>query len=162
MKLRDATPEDLPAILAIFNSVIERSTAVWRDAPVALEDRAAWFAQRKAGGFPVIVAEDEGQVIGYASFGDFRTGSGYRYTAEHSIHIAEGWRRAGVGTALMREIIARAKGKKLHMLIAGVDGENAASIAFHQRFGFVEAARLREVGRKFDRWIDLLLLQLPL
>ena len=159
MKVRDAEEADLPGVLAIYNEVIATSTAVFSDQPATLDDRRAWFAQRRSAGFPVLVAVDAQGVAGFASFGDFRSWPGYRYTVEHSIHVRKEVRRGGVGRALLEPLLARAAGLGKHMMLAGIDGENQASLAFHARFGFVDAGRLREVGHKFGRYIDLVFLQ---
>jgi L-amino acid N-acyltransferase YncA len=157
--VRDAAEADLPQILAIYNDVIARSTAVWTEEPATLDDRRAWFAGRRAANYPILVASDDSSVLGFASFGDFRAWPGYRHTVEHSIHVRDGERRRGIGSALLPVLIERATRLDKHVLLAGIDGENAASIAFHKRFGFNDAGRLREVGRKFGRWIDLVFLQ---
>ncbi|HEX4386103.1 MAG TPA: GNAT family N-acetyltransferase [Myxococcales bacterium] len=159
MIVRDATAEDLPQILAIYNDVIANTTAVWTEEPATLEDRQAWFAGRKAAGYPILVASEGGSVSGFASFGDFRAWPGYRYTVEHSIHVRDGERRRGVGSALLPALIERAAKLNKHMMIAGIEGENTGSILLHKRFGFLEAGRLFQVGHKFNRFIDLLLLQ---
>lgn len=159
MRVREAEEADLPGVLAIYNDVIARSTAVFSDQPATLDDRRAWLAQRRSLGYPVLVAEDARGVAGFASFGDFRSWPGYRHTVEHSIHVREGVRRSGVGGLLLLPLIARAAALGKHVMVAGIDGENAASLAFHARFGFVEAGRLREVGHKFGRWIDLVFMQ---
>jgi L-amino acid N-acyltransferase YncA len=159
MIVRDATENDLPEILAIYNDVIARSTAVWTEQPSTLDERRAWFAARRAAGLPVLVAADGEAVVGFASFGDFRAWPGYRHTVEHSIHVRADNRRRGVGSALLPVLIERARALDKHVLLAGIDGENEPSIAFHRRFGFTDAGRLREVGRKFGRWIDLVFLQ---
>jgi phosphinothricin acetyltransferase len=107
----------------------------------------------------VLVATDATGVIGYASFGDFRSGYGYRFTVEHSVHIRADRRGQGIGQALMQPLIARAVARGLHVMIAGVDADNAGSIRFHERLGFIRVAHFREVGFKWGRWLDLVLLQ---
>jgi L-amino acid N-acyltransferase YncA len=159
MIIRDATLEDLQQILAIYNHVIANTTAVWTEEAATLEDRQAWFAGRKAAGYPILVASDGSEVLGFASFGDFRAWPGYRHTVEHSIHVRDGERRRGIGSALLPVLIERAAKLQKHVLLAGIDGENAPSIQFHKRFGFADAGRLSEVGHKFGRFIDLVFLQ---
>jgi L-amino acid N-acyltransferase len=157
--IRDARLEDLPEILAIYNEVITTSTAVYRDDPATLADREQWWRSRVAQGFPVLVATDDTGVAGYASFGDFRAWPGYRFTVEHSVHIRADRRGHGVGTALMSPLIARAAALGKHVIIAGVDAENVASLRFHERLGFEKVAHFRAVGFKFGRWLDLTFLQ---
>ena len=159
MAVRNAAESDLPGILAIYNQVIATSTAVYADAPTTLDERRAWWAGRVAKGFPVLVAVDAGGVAGFASFGDFRAWPGYRFTVEHSVHVREDRRGTGVGSALMEELIVAAIAMRKHVVIAGVDAQNAASIRFHRRFGFEPVAHFREVGFKFGRWLDLMFLQ---
>jgi phosphinothricin acetyltransferase len=159
MIIRDARPDDLPGILAIYNDVIATSTAVYSDQPVTLENRRTWWEGRVAQGYPVLVAADDADVLAFASFGDFRTWPGYRYTVEHTVHVRADRRGSGLGTALVRELIGRAAAMGKHVMIAGVDADNGPSLRFHERLGFTRAARLREVGFKFDRWLDLVLLE---
>jgi phosphinothricin acetyltransferase len=158
MLIRDATEDDLPAILAIYNHVIAHATAVYTETPAPLEDRRAWLKARRAGGFPVLVADDAG-VIGFASFGDFRPWPGYAHTVEHSVHVAEAARGRGVGSTLVRRLIDEARARGKHVMIGGIDAANNASIALHRKLGFVEAGVLREVAQKFGRWLDLLFMQ---
>jgi L-amino acid N-acyltransferase YncA len=162
MLVRDATEADLPGILAIYNDVIATSTAVWTEAASTLEDRQAWFAARKALGYPILIAEDEQGVAGFASFGDFRAWPGYRFTVEHSIHVRNDARRSGVGRLLLPALIGRARALGKRVLIAGIDGENQISIDFHRKFGFTDSGRLIKIGYKFGRWIDLAFMQLNL
>lgn len=157
--IRAATPDDLPAITAIYNQVIASSTAVYSDDPVTVEERAGWLAGRQAQGYPVLVAEAEGGVGGFASFGDFRAWPGYRFTVEHSVHVREDLRGRGLGAPLVSALFPLAAGLGKHMMVAGVDADNAGSIRFHERLGFEQVAHFREVGFKFERWLDLVFLQ---
>ena len=159
LQVRDAREEDLAGVLAIYNDVIATTTAIYRDDPATLEDRREWWQARAALGYPVLVAVEEGEVVGFASFGDFRASPGYRYTVEHSVHVRAGRRRSGLGQALMQPLIARARALGKHVMMAGVDADNAGSIRFHERLGFERVGRLREVGFKFGRRLDLVFLQ---
>ncbi len=161
MLIREASENDLPGILAIYNHVIAHTTAIYTETPAPLADREAWLKTRRAGGFPVLVADDGG-VIGFASFGDFRPWPGYAATVEHSVHVAAAARGRGVGSALVRRLIDEARTRRKHAMIGGIDGGNAASIALHRKLGFAEAGRLREVAQKFGRWLDLVFMQLML
>ena len=158
MLIRDATEGDLPGILAIYNHVIATSDAVYTETPATLEDRQVWLSARRASNYPVLVAVEDA-VLGFASFGDFRPWPGYALSVEHSVHVHHDARGRGIGSALVRRLIddARALGK--HVMIGGIDAENAASIALHARLGFTEAGRLRQVARKFGHWLDLVFMQ---
>jgi len=162
MQIRNAVPDDIPAILAIYNEVIENSTAVYCDDPVSLAERQAWYSGRMAHGYPVLVAEQQGKVVGYASFGDFRSYPGYRFTVEHSVHLAENCRGQGIGTALVAALLPLASALGKHVMVAAVDAANLGSIRFHQRLGFKEVGRLPGVGYKFGRWLDLVFMQCTL
>ena len=157
--IRDARLEDIPAIVAIYNEVIANTTAVYREAAVPLGEREAWWRERCSRGFPVLVAVVGGEVVAFASFGDFRAWPCYRHTVEHSVHVRADRRGRGIGSALVRALVPIAASLGKHVLIAGVDAENGGSIAMHQKLGFERVAHLREVGRKFDRWLDLVFLQ---
>lgn len=160
--IAEATAADLEGVLAIYNEVIATSTAVFAYQPVTLEERRQWWRARVAQGYPVLVAYDARGVAGFASFGDFRAWPGYRFTVEHSVHVRADGRGRGIGTALMKALLLRAAALGKHVMIAGLDAGNAASIRFHERLGFERAGLLREVGYKFDRWLDLLFLQRPI
>jgi phosphinothricin acetyltransferase len=159
MEIRDAREDDLPALLAIYNEVIATSTAVYSSVPVTLEDRRAWWQARIALGYPVLVARDESGVVGFSTFGDFRTWPGYRYTVEHTVHVRVDQRGRGVGRELVLTLFPRAAALGKHVMIAGVDAANAGSIRFHERLGFQIVGHLHQVGWKFGRWLDLVFLQ---
>ena len=159
MEVRDAAEDDLAALVAIYNDVIATSTATYTTALVTLEDRRQWWRARVAAGYPVLVAVDESGVSGFATFGEFRPWPGYRFTVEHTVHVRSDRRGGGVGTRLLEALFPRAAALGKHMMIAGVDAANVASIRFHERLGFERAGCLREVGHKFDRWLDLVFLQ---
>jgi len=159
---RAATRSDVPAITVIYNQAVALTTATYDLEPVSLANRLAWFDAKVAGGWPVLVADAGGEIRGWGSFGPFREKAGYRYTVEHSVYIDESARGAGVGSALLQALVAQARDRGLHVMIGGVDADNAGSIAFHERHGFRVVGRLPQVGRKFDRWLDLVYLQLDL
>jgi L-amino acid N-acyltransferase len=159
MDIGDATERDLSSMVAIYNDVVATSTAIYRDDAIALDEYHAWWRTRTGQGYPVLVARDAGDVIALASFGDFRAWPGYRFTVEHSVHVRADQRGQGVGTTLMRTLFDRAAVLGKHVLIAGVDADNAASLRFHERLGFERVAHFREVGFKFGRWLDLVFLQ---
>lgn len=157
--ISDATEDDLPGILAIFNDVIANTTAVYREQPVTLEERQVWMKSRLLHGYPVLVARDACSVLGFASFAEFRPWPCYRNTVEHTVHVRADARGRGIGRGLVEALLPRAQGLGMHVIIAGIDGDNAVSLRLHKRLGFQEVGRFREVGRKFDRWLDLVFLQ---
>jgi phosphinothricin acetyltransferase len=161
--IRDALETDLPQILAIHNAAIAETTAIWDTEPVGLDERLAWWRGRVAGGFPVLVAEIDGVVAGYASYGQWRPKSGYRFSVENSVYVADGFHRRGVATALLTELLARARrAGTVHAVIAAIESSNTTSITLHEKFGFRTVGVLPEVGHKFGRWMDLTLMQLTL
>lgn len=159
--LRDATIDDIPAIVEITNQAILETTAVWSLAPVTVAARVLWLQERQARGFPVIVATapDTRELLGFASFGDFRAWEGYLHTVEHSLYVAPPAQGQGIGRALLAELIVRATAGGKHVMVAGIESGNLASIALHRQAGFEDAGCLRQVGRKFDRWLDLTFMQ---
>jgi phosphinothricin acetyltransferase len=162
MYIDDAAEADLPAILAIHNEVVANSTAIYANDPTTLDERAAWRTGRLAQGYPVLVARDGDEVLGFASFGDFRAWPGYAATVEHSVHVRADARRRGVGRALLSALPDRARAIGKHVILGGIDADNAGSLALHQSLGFEKVAHFRQVGRKFDRWLDLVFVQLIL
>lgn len=160
MEIRDAVEADLPAICDIYNDAVANTTAIWNDTIVDIANRAAWMKARNAAGFPVIVAlTEEGEVAGYASFGEWRAFDGYRYTVEHSVYVRHHQRGGGIGRALMSELIERAEALGKHVMVAGIESGNLASIRLHEGLGFEQTGHMREVGTKFGRWLDLTFMQ---
>jgi L-amino acid N-acyltransferase len=159
LEIRDAVEADLEEITAIYNEVLTNSTAIYNDRPATREERIAWWTARREQGYPVLVAVDAGAIRGFATFGDFRSWPGYRYTVEGTIHIHSAARGRGVGSGLLETLLERARILGKHTMIAGVDSENTASLRFLERSGFERVGHLREVGYKFERFLDLIFLQ---
>ena len=161
--IRDAGEGDAAGIAAIYNDAVLRTTAIWNETQVDPENRRAWIGGRRAAGYPVLVAIDaRGGVAGYASFGDWRAFDGYRHTVEHSVYVRADLRGAGLGRRLMEELIARARALGKHVMVAGIEAENAGSIALHEKLGFARVGFMPQVGAKFGRWVDRAFLQLTL
>jgi phosphinothricin acetyltransferase len=157
--VRDAGEADLPAILEIYNAAVLNETSIWNDDVSDLADRRAWWQTRTSSGLPVYVADLDGVVAGYGTFGEFRANQGYRFTVEHSIYVTSSVQRRGIGRVLLTRLIAEARRVNMRVMIEGIAADNVASIALHQRFGFVETGRLPQVGFKFGRWLDLVFMQ---
>jgi phosphinothricin acetyltransferase len=160
--IRDATEADLPAIRDIFNHAVRNTTAVFSDTQADLESRRAWMLERQGKSYPVLVAARGEAVLGFASFGDFRSFPGYRLTVEHSVYVDPAAHRIGVGRQLMQALIERARTLGKHVIVGGIDAGNAGSLAMHAAMGFVETARMPQVAAKFGRWLDLVFMQLTL
>ena len=160
--IRDATEHDLPAIRAIYNDAVLNTTAIWNEQPVDLANRQAWFSARQAQGYPILVAVENNEVTGYASFGDWRPFEGFRYSVEHSVYVRSDQRGKGLGPRLMDVLIERARGCGKHVMVAAIESGNAASIRLHERLGFVTTGQMPQVGVKFGRWLDLTFMQLTL
>jgi L-amino acid N-acyltransferase len=160
INIRHANENDLPAMLAIYNEIILNTTAVWHNEPHTLEMRKEWFALKKEQGYPVFVAEEEGNLVGFSTIGPFRPWTGYRFTVENSVYVAAGSRGKGIANSLMPPLIVAARELNLHAIVAGIEASNEASIALHKKFGFAEVAHFKEIGYKFNRWMDLKFLEL--
>lgn len=163
MIIRDATPDDLPAIRDIYNDAVANTTAIWNETIVDLENRMKWFSDRQKSGYPVLVAiAGDGTVAGYASFGDWRAFDGYRHTVEHSVYVEKNQRGGGIGKALMLALIERATALGKHVMVAGIEAGNTGSIRLHEKLGFTITGEMKEVGTKFGRWLDLTFMQIIL
>ncbi|MEO6720702.1 MAG: N-acetyltransferase family protein [Ferruginibacter sp.] len=162
IEIRAAQEEDLPAMLDIYNDIILTTTAVWHSDPHTLQMRKEWFTSKKELGHPVFVATENEQLVGFSTFGPFRPWHGYRFTVENSVYVSAMHRGKGIAKLLMSPLINAAKELKLHAIVAGIEADNNASIELHKKFGFVEVAHFKQVGYKFDRWLDLKFLELIL
>ncbi len=159
LQFREAEPADLPAILEIYNDAVLTTTAVWDDTPRSESAHRDWFAGKRAQGHPVLVVERAGRLAGFGSYGPFRPWPGYRFTVENSIYTHREHRRMGVARQLLLQLIAHAQRQGMHCIIGGIEAENLASIRLHESVGYTQAACLHQVGRKFDRWLDLVLME---
>jgi L-amino acid N-acyltransferase len=155
----NASREDLPQILAIYNEVIRNSTAVYSEEEFTPARGENWFDAKAEQDFPLIVARDASGVAGFGTFGQFRAWPCYRQTVEHSVHVRADRRGRGVGRALLAELKARAAASAMHVMIAGIDADNTVSIGLHRSLGFTNAGHFHEVGFKFGRWLDLVFME---
>jgi phosphinothricin acetyltransferase len=158
----EAADADLPALLAIYNHAVRETTAAWTSDEVDLDNRRRWLADKRQKGLPVLVARLDGVAAGFATYGSFRDWPGYLWTVENSVYVRLDVHRRGLGRRLLEALIDRARGQGLHVMIAAIEAGNAPSIALHARLGFQEAGRLAQVGAKFGRWLDLVLMRLDL
>lgn len=163
MEIRDAGMQDIDGITAIYNDAVEHTTAIWNETTIGSSNRRAWLADREKAGYPVLVAVDAaGDVLGYASFGEWRAWDGYRHTVEHSVYVRADQRSNGIGKALMLALIDRARAVGKHVMITGLKANNRGSIKLHEQLGFEHVGHMKEVGTKFGNWPDLVFLQLML
>ncbi len=160
MTIRPAIRADCPGMLAIYNEAVLTTTATYDYEPRTLEHRQAWFDDHERGGFAVFVAEDAaGRIVGWSALNRYHDRPGYRFTTENSVYVAADMRGQGLGKLLLAPLIEAAQAKGLHAIIAVIDAANEASIRLHARFGFVQVGHFRQVGYKFDRWLDVVYLE---
>jgi len=150
-------------ILEIFNEAIAHSTALYEYELRTMGKMKEWFADKQAGRYPVIGAvDDAGTLLGFATYGVFRARPAYKYSIEHSVYVHRDHRGQGAGRALLQKVIEAAREQNYHVLVGGIDADNAASIALHLELGFVHAGTIAQSGFKFGRWLDLAFYQLTL
>ncbi len=150
-------------ILDIFNDAIITSTALYDYKPRHIDSMTSWFATKLINNFPVIGLEDEeGTLLGFASYGAFRAWPAYKYSVEHSIYIHKDHRGKGLGKVLLNALIDAARERDVHTLIGAIDAANGGSIALHEKNGFTHTGTIKQAAWKFDRWLDLAFYQLIL
>ena len=159
IQIRNYTAADCPAILVIINEAILTSTALYDYHPRTLEQQIAIFEDKISKDFPIIVAEENNQVIGFGYYSEFRFREAYKFTVEHSVYADKNYIGKGIGKLLLSELIQLAKAQKMHTMIGVIDSENINSITFHEKFGFEKAGYIRESGYKFDKWLDSVFMQ---
>ncbi|WES70431.1 GNAT family N-acetyltransferase [Superficieibacter sp. HKU1] len=162
MSLRYACQDDCAAIAEIYNLAVLHTAAIWNDKTVDVDNRIAWFEARKLAGYPVLVSEEDGVVTGYASFGDWRAFDGFRHTVEHSVYVHPDHQGKGLGRELLAQLIVEAQRIGKHVMVAGIESQNQASLRLHSKLGFITTGQMPQVGTKFGRWLDLTFMQLQL
>ncbi len=160
--VRQASSHDLISILNIVNYNILNTTAVYDYSIKSTDDIQQWFDEKQSAGWPVLVAEHDDIIVGYATYGTFRFKEGFKNTIEHSVYVSHEHQGRGIGNMLLKSLILLAKKEGYHTMIGCIDAENTGSIAFHKKHGFTEAGLLKESAFKFNKWLDLLFMQLLL
>ena len=161
LTIRLATEADLTVINAIYNHYVATSTCTYQYEPETDEGRKAWFAAHGET-HPVTVAEKDGEVVAWGALSPFRTRAGYRFTAELSVYVHHDMHRQGIGRAIVSDLIDRARKLGYHALIGGTSAEQTASIALQESMGFQKVGCFKEIGHKFDQWLDVVFMQLML
>lgn len=163
IEIRSARREDCPAILEIYNDAVLTTTATYDYQPRTLEHRESWFEDHQRTGLPIFVAVNESRrIVGWSALNRYHDRMGYRFTSENSIYIAADQRGRGIGKLLLEPLIGAAKRLGLRVIIAAIDANNGASIKLHERFGFETVGRFKNVGYKFNRWLDVVYMELLL
>ena len=158
MIIRPARVEDLPTIVEIYNDAILHTTATFDTEPRTLAQQQSWFAKHDAR-HPVLVAELDGEVVGWASLTEYSDRCAYSDTAENSLYIAASYRGRGIGRRLLAALLQAGAEAGLHTILARITQDNEISLRLHEAFGFRHVGIMREVGRKFDRLLDVHLMQ---
>lgn len=162
INIQKATLSDVNSILEIVNDAILNTTAIYDYDLRTCEEQTEWFLLKEKNNFPVFVAELNNEIVGFGTYDSFRSKIGYRFTVEHSVYVKEGFAGKGIGKLLLEQLISTAKYENYHVMIGVIDASNENSIRFHEKFGFESIGILKEVGFKFNRWLDANLMQLKL
>lgn len=158
--IREARAADVNGILDILNEAILLTTSNYDYRAHSLLEQQLWFEKKQKEGFPVIVATDGENLAGFGTYGTFRPKIAYQFSIEHSVYVSPHYQGKGIGSGLLKRLIETAKKQNYHTMIAGIDTNNRGSYLFHQKHGFVEIGRFKEIGYKFGQWLDLIFMQL--
>jgi L-amino acid N-acyltransferase len=160
-KIREAAQADLESINDIYNHYVLHSTCTYQTEPSTLDERRQWFAEH---GSPwvVTVVEVEGKVVGWGSLSRFRPRAAYGKTVENSVYLHPDWQGQGIGTAVLNDLVIRAKKNEFHTIVALISADQAPSLKLHEKLGFAHSGEIKEVGNKFSRWLNVAYLQLML
>jgi L-amino acid N-acyltransferase YncA len=158
--IRDATEDDLKAILDIYNAEVMTGTATWDLEPRSWDEQLAWFAAHCAPYCAIVAVESDGLVAGWGSLSRFHPRPGYRFTVEDTVYVRPDRQRRGIGRALLMELVERGQAGGFRAMLGKISGDNTPSIELHRACGFFEAGRERELGYKFDRWLDVVTMEL--
>lgn len=165
VRLRDANEEDIPMVTEICNEVMRNTNAIYQEQELTVDNRLNYYRERINNGFPFLVAVElspetkREEVVGYATYGPFRSFYGYRFTVEHSVHVKSDQRGKGIGTLLLSRLLEIAAEREVHVIIAAIESENVVSMRMHEKYGFEYVARMPEVGNKRGQWLTLVLMQ---
>ncbi|MDF5725011.1 MAG: GNAT family N-acetyltransferase [Rhizonema sp. PD37] len=157
--IRPAMIGDIEALLAIYNDAVLHTTATYDYNPRSLPEQLTWFQSKQEGGYPILVGIIKNNVVGFSSYGSFRARPGYCYTVEHSVYVHQNFRCRGLARILMTSLLQHAKNAGYHMMIGGIDADNIPSLNLHEQLGFIQVGHLKEVGWKFERRLDLIMVQ---
>lgn len=158
VNLRLARPEDAEATREIYNTEVTGSTVTFDLVPRSIDDQLAWLDQR-SGAMAVVVAEIDGQVVGFASLSPYRDRPAYATTVEDSVYVHNDFRGQGVARALLAEVLDIASARGFHAVMARIVGGHDSSIGLHSSLDFEIVGTEREVGRKFGKWLDVVIMQ---
>lgn len=162
VQIRPFEIKDTQSILEIINYNILNSTALYDYKTRDFETQKTILEDKINKGFPVIVAEFDGKLVGFGMYSEFRFREAYKFTVEHSVYVSPNEMGKGIGKMIMAQLIIQAKAQGLHTMIGVIDSENKSSITFHEQFGFKTVGIIKESGYKFDRWLDSVFMQLLL
>jgi phosphinothricin acetyltransferase len=162
IKIRPYKTKDTQAILEILNFNILHSTSLYDYEIRSYEQQKSILEDKINKGFPVIVAELDGEVAGFGMYSEFRLREAYKFTVEHSVYVNENFQGKGIGKLVLQELIDLARQQNIHTMIAVIDSENQNSVVFHEKFGFETVGVFKECGFKFDRWLNTVFMQLLL